>query len=153
MKIRSQRDFWAGLMFVAAGLGFAWRATYDRIGDSALPGPGYFPLGLGLLLAILGAVLLFKALTFEAPGNDPVGRIAWRALLVVAGSLALFAFLMPRAGLLVSLPILVLTSALASDEFRIGETLANAVLLTAGGWLVFVKGLGLTIPVWPPLPG
>ena len=153
MRIKSQRDFWAGLLFVIAGLAFAWGATYYSIGQSSRPGPGYFPLGLGILLAILGAIVLFKAMTIEADGGDPVGRIAWRPLLIVLGSLALFAFLLPRVGMLVALPILVVTSALAGDEFHVGEALANAAILTIGSWLVFIKGLGLTIPVWPPLVG
>jgi hypothetical protein len=153
VKIKSQRDFWAGLLFVVAGLAFAWGATYYRFGESARPGPGYFPLGLGILLAILGAILLFKAMTIETDGGDPVGRIAWRPLLIVLGSLALFAFLLPRVGMMVALPIFVVTSALAGDEFHVGEALANAAVLTLGSWLVFIKGLGLSIPVWPPLIG
>jgi hypothetical protein len=153
VKIKSHRDFWAGLMFIVIGLAFAWGATYYRFGESARPGPGYFPLGLGILLAVLGTIVLFKALTIETDGGEPVGRIAWRPLLIVLGSLALFAFLLPRVGLVIALPILVVTSALAGEEFRVGEALANAAVLTLGSWLVFIKGLGLTIPVWPPLVG
>jgi hypothetical protein len=153
VKIKSHRDFWAGLMFIVIGLAFAWGATYYRFGESARPGPGYFPLGLGILLAVLGTIVLFKAMTIETDGGEPVGRIAWRPLLIVLGSLALFAFLLPRVGLVISLPILVVTSALAGEEFHVGEALANAAVLTLGSWLVFIKGLGLTIPVWPPLVG
>jgi hypothetical protein len=153
VKIKSHRDFWAGLMFIVIGLAFAWGATYYRFGESARPGPGYFPLGLGILLAVLGTIVLFKAMTIETDGGEPVGRIAWRPLLIVLGALALFAFLLPRVGMVISLPILVVTSALAGEEFHIGEALANAAVLTLGSWLVFIKGLGLTIPVWPPLVG
>jgi hypothetical protein len=153
VKIKSHRDFWAGLMFIVIGLAFAWGATYYKFGESARPGPGYFPLGLGILLAVLGTIVLFKAMTIETDGGEPVGRIAWRPLLIVLGSLALFAFLLPRVGLVISLPILVVTSALAGEEFHIGEALANAAVLTLGSWLVFIKGLGLTIPVWPPVVG
>ena len=59
MKIKSQKDFWSGLMFVATGLGFAAGATNYSFGTSARPGPGYFPFGLGILLAILGVIVLF----------------------------------------------------------------------------------------------
>ena len=40
MKIKSQKDFWSGLMFVAVGIGFAWGATGYSFGTSARPGPG-----------------------------------------------------------------------------------------------------------------
>lgn len=149
MKIKSQRDFWSGLMFAALGVGFAWGALSYPFGGSANPGPGYFPFGLGLLLALLGALVLFKALTFESEGGDRIGAFAWRPLVLVLGSVALFAALLPVAGLMLALPVLVLVSALAGDEFHLGEALANAALLTLGSWLVFHKGLNLTIPLWP----
>ena len=55
MVIKSRRDFWSGLMFLVTGAAFAWGATIYSFGNSARPGPGYFPFGLGILLAILGA--------------------------------------------------------------------------------------------------
>ena len=52
-----------------------------------------------------------------------------------------------------SLPLLVITSALAGDEFHWGEAIANSVVLTAFSWLVFIYGLNLTIPLWPSFVG
>jgi hypothetical protein len=40
-------------------------------------------------------------------------------------------------------------ASLASGEFRIKEVVINAVVLTLGCWLVFSKGLNLSIPLWP----
>ena len=91
MKIKSQKDFWSGLMFVTVGLGFAWGATFYSFGTSARPGPGYFPLGLGCCWRRSGRSTLFEALTIEtedgepdrrvrleAAGHDPVGGAAVR---------------------------------------------------------------------------
>ncbi|MBX3606248.1 MAG: tripartite tricarboxylate transporter TctB family protein [Piscinibacter sp.] len=149
MKIKSQRDFWSGLMFVVVGLGFAWGATNYSFGQSARPGPGYFPFGLGLLLAVLGALVLFKALTIETADGEPIGKAAWRPLLIIVGSVALFGALLPHLGMFITLPVLVVTSALAGDEFHWGEALANAAILTVGSWAVFIYGLNLTIPLLP----
>ena len=153
MKIKSQRDFWSGVMFIVVGIIFAWGATHYSFGTSARPGPGYFPFGLGILMAALGAIVLVQSLVVGSSDGDPVGAVAWRPLLIVLGSLALFAFLLPRAGMVIALPILVVTSAMAGDEFHWGEALINAVVLTIGSWLIFIKGLGLTIPVWPAFVG
>lgn len=153
MKIKSQRDFWSGVMFIVVGIVFAWGATHYSFGTSARPGPGYFPFGLGILMAALGAIVLVQSLVAGSSDGDPVGAVAWRPLLIVLGSLALFAFLLPRAGMVIALPILVVTSAMAGDEFHWGEALINAVVLTIGSWLIFIKGLGLTIPVWPAFVG
>jgi len=153
VKIKSQRDFWSGVMFIVVGIIFAWGATHYSFGTSARPGPGYFPFGLGILMAALGAIVLVQSLVVGSSDGDPVGAVAWRPLLIVLGSLALFAFLLPRAGMVIALPILVVTSAMAGDEFHWGEALINAVVLTIGSWLIFIKGLGLTIPVWPAFVG
>lgn len=149
MKIKSQKDFWSGVMFVAIGVGFAWGALTYSFGTSARPGPAYFPFGLGVLLAVLGGIVLFKALTIETEGGDPIGPWAWKPLIVILGAVALFGVLLPRLGMVATLPVLVVVSAYAGDEFHIGEALINAVVLTAFSWLIFIKGLGLTIPLWP----
>ena len=149
MKIKSQRDFWSGLMFMAVGLGFAWGATEDSLGSSARPGPGYFPFGLGILTALLGAAVLFKALTIESEGGDPVGPFAWKPLGFIVGTVVVFGWALPHLGMFIALPILVIIAALAGDEFHWGEAIVNAAILTAGSWVVFIWGLNLTIPLWP----
>jgi hypothetical protein len=153
MKIKSQKDFWSGLMFVILGTAFAWGSTNYSFGASARPGPAYFPFGLGILMALLGAAVLFKALTFEVEGGDRIGRWSWKPLLVVAGSVALFGWGLPHLGLFVALPLLVIGSSLAGNEFRWRDALANAVLLTVGSWAIFVVGLKLSIPLWPSILG
>lgn len=149
MKIKSQRDFWAGLMFIAVGIGFAWGATGYSFGASARPGPGYFPFGLGILLAILGAMVLFTAMTIEVEGGDPVGHFAWRPLAIIVASIVIYGFAQIYLGLFVALPLLVMISSWAGDEFHWGEALANSVVLTAASWVIFIYGLNLTIPLWP----
>ena len=153
MKIKSQRDFWSGLMFVVVGISFAWGATNYSFGASARPGPGYFPFGLGILMALLGAIVLFKALTIETEGGDPIGAFAWKPLLMIVGSVTVFGWALPHLGLFVALPILVVISALAGDEFHWGEALINSAILTAGSWVIFIWGLKLTIPLWPSFLG
>jgi hypothetical protein len=153
VKIKSQRDFWSGIMFVAVGLAFAWGATNYSFGASARPGPGYFPFGLGILMALLGAVVLFKALTIETEGGDPIGAVAWRPLGFIVGTVAVFGWALPHLGMVTALPILVVIAALAGDEFHLGEALINSVILTIGSWVIFIWGLKLTIPLWPSFIG
>ena len=149
MKIKSQKDFWSGLMFIAVGIAFAWGATNYNFGSSARPGPAYFPFGLGIILAVLGAIVLFKALTIETEGGDPIGAMAWRPLVVITASIAVFGFMLPKLGMIVSLPILVIFSAWAGDEFHWKDALINAAILTVASYAIFIMGLKLTIPVWP----
>jgi uncharacterized membrane protein YhhN len=149
VKIKSQKDFWSGLMFVATGLGFAAGATNYSFGTSARPGPGYFPFGLGILLALLGAMVLFKSLTVESEGGDPVGTIGWKPLILIVLGVVAFGLALPRLGMIISLPLLIMVASLAGDEFKLKEVIINIVVLTIGSWAIFIKGLNLVIPLWP----
>lgn len=149
MKIKSEKDFWSGLMFVLVGAGFAWGALSYSFGSSARPGPAYFPFGLGVLTAALGAIVLFKSLTVETPDGDPIEPWPFKQGALIVGAVVLFGLALPRLGMALSLPILIGVGSLASGEFHLREVLINAVVLTIGSWLVFIKGLGLTIPLWP----
>jgi hypothetical protein len=153
MKIKSSRDFWSGAMFVTTGAAFASGALAYNFGASARPGPGYFPFGLGLLLALLGAFTMFESLTIDTEDGEPIGAWAWKPLALILGSVALFGFLLPRLGMVLALPLLIVVSSLASDEFSWKATFVNAVVLTLGSWLIFIKGLNLTIPLWPNFIG
>ncbi|MEO7114644.1 MAG: tripartite tricarboxylate transporter TctB family protein [Caldimonas sp.] len=172
MKIKSERDFWSGLMFIAVGVGFAAGATNYSMGPacpasdpcaanlwarlsqlSAHPGAGYFPLGLSVLLVLLGAIVLFKALTIETDGGDPVGKFAWRPLIVIVFGISVFGVMLERVGLAITVPVLIVIASFAGDEFHWKGVVANAIVLTVGSWAIFVMGLKLTIPVWPSFVG
>jgi putative tricarboxylic transport membrane protein len=151
MKIKSQRDFWSGLMFIVVGLGFSWGALNYSFGSSARPGPAYFPFGLGILLALLGAFTLFEALTIDTDDGEPIGAFAWRPIVLITGSVVLFGLLLPRLGMVITLPILVVVAAFAGDEFHWKDAIINSVILTIGSWAIFIWGLNLTIPLWPSI--
>jgi hypothetical protein len=153
VKIKSRRDFWSGLMFVLVGFGFAWGALNYSFGSSARPGPAYFPFGLGVLLCLLGAFTLFESLTIETEDGEPIGDIAWKPLTVIVFAVALFGILLPRLGMVISLPILIVIASLAGDEFHWKDVLINSIVLTVGSWIIFIWGLKLTIPVWPTVFG
>ena len=168
MRIKSERDFWAGLMFIAVGVIFAIGATNYSMGPacppndpcaanlwarmsqlSAHPGAGYFPLGLSVILAILGAIIVFESLTIETEGGEKVGSFAWKPLGIIVFAIALFGVMLEPLGMIISVPVLILVSSLAGDEFHWKGVAIAAVILTVFSWAIFVWGLKLTIPVWP----
>lgn len=73
----SQKDFFSGLMFTVIGGAFSWGAREYEIGEAAWMGPGYFPFVLGILLATLGMVIMFKSFTSGLPGGNRIGAFAW----------------------------------------------------------------------------
>lgn len=157
MRIKSQKDFLAGLMFTIVGIAFAWGATNYTIGEGARMGPGYFPLMLGIALAVLGMIITFTALVVETEDGERVGGIAWRPLGFVIGANILFGILLagvprfgiPAFGLIVAIYGLTFVAALAGDEFKVKEVAVLATVLAIISYVAFVKLLALQFPVWP----
>jgi hypothetical protein len=157
MKIKSQKDFFSGLMFMGVGLAFAWGATTYTIGEGARMGPGYFPLMLGLLLAALGAFIVFEAVVVETEDGEPIGKWAWRPLGFIIAANLLFGVLLgglpsiglPAMGMIVAIYGLTVVSALASDEFDMKEVLILGTILAIGSYLAFIVLLKLQFQVWP----
>jgi hypothetical protein len=90
VNIKSQKDFFSGLMFMCVGVAFAWGASSYNIGNGARMGPGYFPLVLGVLLSVLGGVITFKALVVETVDGEKIGTIAWRPLFFIIAANLVF---------------------------------------------------------------
>ena len=157
MNIKSQKDFFSGLMFMAVGIAFAWGATNYKIGDGARMGPGYFPVMLGVLLAILGGIITFKAMVVETEDGDKIGSWAWKPLFFIIAANLLFGVLLgglpsiklPSFGLIVAIYALTLVSAMAGEEFKIKEVLILATVLAIMSYLAFVMLLKLQFQVWP----
>ena len=157
MKIKSQQDFWSGLMFIAVGIGFSWGATTYNVGEAARMGPGYFPLVLGIVLAALGAFILFESLVVETEDGEPIGKWAWKPLGFIIAANILFGILLgglpsiglPYMGLIVAIIGLTFVAALAGDEFKLKEVTILAVVLCIGSYLAFILLLKLQFPVWP----
>lgn len=148
MKIRNQKDFVAGLMFLVIGLAFAFVATSYHMGSTAKMGPGYFPFWLGILMAILGLMIAIGALSPKAI-KLKLAKWDWKPVLWVSGSVLLFATSLPYLGLIASLLVLIFISAMASHEFHWKGTVISAVILNIIAYVAFVWGLQLQITVWP----
>jgi hypothetical protein len=146
MRIRSPRDFWAGLLFVCIAAVFIGLASQYRFGEAHRMGPGYFPIMVGALLAILGTVVAGRALAFDGP---PLPRFNPRPLLVTLLAVVLFGLALERLGLAVAILVLVLVSAFADRDVRLLPSLVLALLLIAFSVATFVWLLGLPLPVWP----
>jgi hypothetical protein len=157
VKIKSQKDFFAGLMFTIVGIAFAWGATTYNVGTGARMGPGYFPLMLGILLGILGIIVIFTALTIETVDGEPVGKIAWRPLGYIIGSNLVFGVLLgglptfglPAMGLIAAIYALVLIAGLAGEHYSLKASLILATILAVGSYVAFVVLLKLQFQVWP----
>jgi hypothetical protein len=157
MNIKSQKDFFSGLMFSGVGVAFAWGATTYTVGNGARMGPGYFPLMLGILLAILGGVIIFKSLVVETEDGEKIGSWAWKPLFFIIAANLIFGLALgglpsvkiPAMGLIVGIYALTFVASLAGEEFKFKEVAVLATVLAIMSYLAFVILLKLQFPVWP----
>jgi hypothetical protein len=146
MRIRSPKDFWAGLFFIAVAACFIGLSHQYNMGTMHRMGPALFPTLVGVLLAALGIIIALRAF---AIGGPPVPRFHARPIIVSLIAIALFGLALTHLGLIAAVAVLVLAGAAASRESRPLETVALAVLLIVFSAAVFVWLLGLPIPLWP----
>ena len=122
MRIRSPKDFWAGLIFVAIGTGFVLLSSQYRYGDMHRMGPAMFPTLVGALLAALGAVIALRAFLLA---GEPVPSFHARPLAVSLLAIVLFGVALQWLGLVAAVAVLVLVGGYATRPVRLVE---NAVL-------------------------
>ena len=157
MAIKSQKDFFSGALFMAVGIAFAWGATNYTVGTGARMGPGYFPMLLGICMAVLGAVITFKALVVETPDGDKIGSIAWKPLFFIIAANLIFGLLLgglpsikfPAFGLILAIFALTFVASLAGDDFKFKEVFILAIILCIMSYGAFILLLKLQFPVWP----
>lgn len=157
MNIKSQKDFFSGLMFMGVGGAFAWGATTYNVGEGARMGPGYFPLMLGILLAVIGAAITFTSLVVEAEGGGKIGKWAWKPLFFIILANVVFGILLaglpsiklPAMGMIVAIYALTFIASMAEAGWKFKTTLILATVLAIGSYLAFVVALKLQFPVWP----
>ncbi len=157
MNMKSQRDFFTGLIYMGAGVAFAWGATAYNVGNAARMGPGYFPLMLGILLAILGIVIMFKSMVVETEDGEKIGSWAWKPLFFIIAANLVFGVLMgglpsiklSAMGMMAAIYVLTFIASLAGEEYRWKEILIVATVLAVMSYLAFIALLKLQLQAWP----
>ena len=152
MQVRNKQNFWSGVMFIVLGVAFAWKPTEYTMGTAARIRPGYFPFWLGVIMAILGAIVLLTSLSPKAAKTE-VDKFDFKSVAIITAAVVVFAFLLQPAGLIVSMVVLVLISAAAAHDNNWKVTIANAIFLTILCYLAFIVGLKLVFPIWPAFLG
>jgi hypothetical protein len=134
-------------MFLVLGLSAVIIARDYAMGSAGRMGPGYFPTALGWLLAGIGAVCMGRSFFTD---GEALEKFAFKELFLVLLSVLLFAALVRGAGLAVAIPVVIMISAYASKKFGWVASIALAVGATVFCILLFVKALGLPMPIIGP---
>ena len=146
LKVSSQKDFYAGLMFVGLGVFAVYESQHYDMGVIERMGPGYFPTILGALLVCLGIAIFIRSFF---TGITTKIRIDLRPIVLVLSGVVAFGLLLNSAGLVVASFALITLACLGSWEFRPRDTLIMFVVLVAFCTAVFYYGLEVSMPLWP----
>ncbi len=149
MSLTNRRDLYAGLLFLAFGLGFLIYAQDYSLGNSRRMGPAFFPSLLAVVQIILALVVIGLATVKQNTDDEAMPQTDLRGMGLVLASVLLFAQLLPLVGFALATPVLVVMSALASPESSWKERIWLAIVLTIGCILVFKVGLEMPLKVWP----
>lgn len=155
--MKNTQDFYAGLLFTGVGSAFGWGALDYQVGSSGRMGPGFFPLLLGVLLALLGAVMMLRAALFQSDRVNAIGPWAWKPLVAIIAANLLFGVALgglprlklPALGLMLGIYLLTFVACLGGERFKFKEAALLATALAALSYLAFVLLLKLQFPVWP----
>jgi len=141
-----------GVAVVVAGLG------YD-VGTLREMGPGYFPVVLGALLALVGVALLAstrRAAPRPEATPQPPAELAhlagpvlqWRGWLCIVGGVLAFVVLGEHGGLVPASFVSVFVAALGDRGNTWRAAAGLAAVMTVLGVVVFHYGLHLVLPLF-----
>ena len=113
MNKRDFTDIIGGLFLTALGLFFAIYAQRYSMGTLNRMGPGYFPVVLGAIMALLGLLVAVPAWSRAGVGPD----VSWKTMFIVIGSVVLFGATLQTVGLMfTSMLTVVVASGLALEQ-------------------------------------
>ena len=145
---RARRDLLAGGIFVAFGLAFAILSLTYEVGTPVRMGPGYFPLVLGGILALLGVLVMVKG--FVAGQGDAIGAVPWKATALLVVAIIFFGVTVRGLGLVPSLFVTALLAAFAGHGTKVLPAVMIAGGLTIMCVVIFVMALQLRLPLIGP---
>ena len=163
------KDRLGGALMFATGLAAAAIGYGYDLGTLRQMGPGWFPVALGLLLAVLGlGVMLTGRDKLSAPppsgepqdevsdlahlatdGDGTAGKSPVRSVFFVLASVGAFSLLIPILGLILTVIISVALASMADPKSRPVPVLMLGVGLAALTSVIFVFGLGLQMDLLP----
>jgi hypothetical protein len=146
-RVKDQKDFWSGVLFIAFGCAGLWFGRGYAVGTLSRMGPGFFPAMLSVALIGTGALLLGRSLILA---GEPIERVALGPQVLILAAIVAFGLLIERVGLAASVVAVAAISGIAARGLRWFELIALALAMSALSVALFVYLLGQPIPVWVP---
>lgn len=139
------------LALLASGLFFVWQAALLPFGRVGLPGPGFFPFALGIVLTLFALAILCRALR-SGEAIDEAIFLGHRDVVLTLAALAALALVFERIGAYAALGLFTAVLLLLVARSALWRVLLGASLGMVAVWLFFGVALGVRLPpgdLWP----
>jgi hypothetical protein len=146
-----RRDLYSSLFFLGVGVLFVIGSLRFSVWDRYGPGPGFFPLLLGIVFSVLSLLLFITKIVGKETEaalalGDSLQFAAVKKTALYLCLLVCFGFLFEYLGFLLTI-LFFMTGVLVSLSKRsIKLSLAISILTSVTTYLVFVKLLGVPLP-------
>lgn len=147
MRTRGTTDIIGGALMFLIGTGAAYQGTSYQVGTLEIMGPGFFPVTLGVALALVGAAIAINGLrTRTSPGT--MERPEWRGWIAIIGGVLAFAIVGKHLGLAGGSFSVVLISALGDRQNTLKDALLLALAIVVVCILLFAVALKVEFPLF-----
>jgi hypothetical protein len=144
-----RRERVPALVLLLLSFFICYQSTLIGVGTLSQPGPGLLDFGAGLTMGGLALCLLIKSLLpTDGRKEDGEPRTALKGikLLLVCISLFIYTLAVSRLGFLLSTFLFIIFILRMVESKPWWRTLLEAILITAGNYLIFVVWLDCSLP-------
>lgn len=120
------------------------------VGTFYNPGPGLFPLMMGILLSFLSSIILIKATSKKEAEKGSIGvlwaGLNWRKMLYTIGALFIYSLIVNLIGFLLTTFFLLIFLFRAIEPQKWKIAIGSSILISIGFYLVFDRLLQVQLP-------
>jgi hypothetical protein len=142
------KDYAGGTLMLLLGIGAMVQGRTYTIGSLSRMGPGFFPVALGAILALIGLAILISARLSKPPADVKPLPPEWRGWGCIIFSIVAFAVLGKYGGLVPATFAIVFISALGERKNSVRSALILALAMVVVCVVVFWWGLQLQFPLF-----
>lgn len=144
---KRNKDHYGGALMVLIGLGAAYQGLSYNVGTLTRMGPGFFPVAIGIVLALVGVAIFATAKASQPDPAEPKLAPEWRGWSLIVLSLVAFIVLGIYGGLLPATVAVVFISAMADRQNTIKSAIILSLILTVVCVVVFWWALDMPFPL------
>lgn len=148
MKLTNRRELYSAGLMLVVGIGTTVGSLNYPLGEVQNMGPGYYPLLLGIVLTVLGALTIATPITAHDKETKSLWRGNPRAWVAVTVGISTFVVIGRYGGFVPAAFFLVGIAALGDPKNTLKSAFLLAFCVTIAAVLVFHYGMQMQFPLF-----